>query len=256
MLGRINKKNTEVIESNNVHSIDENESILINSNKSDFDGLTVLKKVFTIGELRKPLHNKDIYKNERFSLFPLMDEYPYHKLLKNIQIKKVVSSLLNTNDFHITTFSSNNLFPNIDKRSYHVDWPYHKYTKDSGNDNLIYPNKLDGVQVLIPLDDFTIENGATMYVPYSHYARRYPTTEILKEGYFTQAEDDDDTEEEKEKKRNKKFACRKRYMLGEVGDVFIYPSTLWHTQGLNTTTTNRRALLINYSPKNIPKKDI
>ncbi len=265
MIGRINKTKVESTD----HLISQNEGnkkeeIIENVDKSEYDGLTVLKNVFTQSELRKALNNTNIKEFERVNLFDKMDDSAFYKLLKNSSIKKAVASLLQTDNFHCTTFSSHTLFPNVDKRCYHVDWPYHKYTKDyleskNGEDNatddLIYSSRLVGVQVIIPLDNFTEENGATMYVPYSNLARRYPSVELLKTGYFSAAFDEDDSEERKERKQSQKFVCKKRFMTGNVGDVFVYPSTLWHSQGLNTTSEIRRALLINFSPKDIPVKD-
>ncbi len=276
MIGRINKTKSEIVEENKT-----SEEIIENMDKSEYDGLTVLKNVFTQSELRKALNNQDIKEFERVNLFDKMNDSAFHKLLKNGSIKKAVSNLLKTTDFHITTFSSHTLFPNVDKRAYHVDWPYHQYTKEflekrenevekrkneveirenevekrENEVDLIYSERLVGVQVIIPLDNFTEENGATMYVPYSNLARRYPSVELLKSGYFTAAFDEDDSEERRERKKSQKFVCKKRFMTGNVGDVFVYPSTLWHSQGLNVTTEKRRALLINFSPKDIPVKN-
>jgi ectoine hydroxylase-related dioxygenase (phytanoyl-CoA dioxygenase family) len=231
----------------------------INNNEIDKqllnEGIIHLKDLFTQSELRKALKNNSFLEQERIGL---PEDSIYIKLFKHPKIRKSIIHLLNTNNYHLTTLSSNTLFPNVDKRAYHVDWPYHKYTQDSGDINTIYEDRLDGVQVIIPLDNFTIENGATMYIPYSYLARRYPSIDILKSGTFEAADSKNENEEDKNnEEENKKplFVCKKKYLLGKVGDVFIYPSTLWHSQGLNITNKPRRALLANFSPKNINKKD-
>lgn len=213
---------------------------------TDFDkqlfreGVIYLKNIFNEKSIKEILENNNFCNEERLVL-------PENSNLLNFfthpSIVNCITLLLETDDYHLTTLSSNTLFPFVDKRSYHVDWPYHKYTSDSGDVNTIYKNRLDGVQVILPLDDFTIENGATMFIPYSHLARRYPSVDILKSGWFEAVD------------CKEKFVCKKKYLLGNVGDVFIYPSTLWHSQGLNITDTPRRALLANFSPKFIDKKD-
>ncbi len=243
-----------------IQGIDDNDidKLLLN------EGIIHLKNCFTQSELRKALKNNSFLEQERVSL---PEDSIYLKLFKHPKIRKSIIHLLNTMDYHLTTLSSNTLFPNVDKRSYHVDWPYHKYTQDSGDINTIYEDRLDGVQVIIPLDNFTIDNGATLYIPYSYLARRYPSIEILKSGTFEAAEtkcNENENENEsnelnesenKKEKEKELFVCKKKYLLGKVGDVFIYPSTLWHSQGLNITDKPRRALLGNFSPKGINKKD-
>ena len=231
----------------------------INNNEIDKqllnEGIIHLKDLFTQSELRKALKNNSFLEQERIGL---PEDSIYIKLFKHPKIRKSIIHLLNTNDYHLTTLSSNTLFPNVDKRAYHVDWPYHKYTQDSGDINTIYEDRLDGVQVIIPLDNFTIDNGATMYIPYSYLARRYPNIDILKSGTFEAAKSSTSTkqtEEEENKEEKELFVCKKKYLLGKIGDVFIYQSTLWHSQGLNITDKPRRALLANFSPKSISKKD-
>ena len=225
-------------------------SILNEVDKKLFDeGIVHLKDIFTQKDLRKSLHNTRFLNTERVSL---PEHSEYLKLFKNNKIRKAIYQLLGTNDYHLTTLSSNTLFNGVDKRSYHVDWPYHKYTDESGDINTIYQERLESVQVIIPLDDFIVENGATMYVPYSYLARRYPSLEILHSGQFEVATFSNKSEKEEKKQT---FVCKKKYMLAKVGDVIVYPSTLWHSQGLNTTIIPRRALLANFSLKDIKRKD-
>jgi ectoine hydroxylase-related dioxygenase (phytanoyl-CoA dioxygenase family) len=214
------------------------------------EGFIHLKSIFTTHDLRKALSDQSILSQDRVSF---AEDHKYTKLLKHPQIKKAISDMLFTTDYHLTTLSSNTLFNDKDTRGYHVDFPYHKYNTDANDMNLIYSDKtLDSVQCIIPLDNFTIENGATMYVPYSYLARRYPTVEILQSGKFTTVPS---TNENEENEIVKTYDCKKKYFLGNVGDVIIYPSTLWHSSGLNTTNTPRRALLANFSPRSVPKKD-
>ncbi len=212
------------------------------------EGFIHLKSLFTTHELRKALKDESILTNDRVG-FP--EDSKYLKFFKHPQIKKAISDILFTTDYHLTTLSSNTLFKDKDTRGYHVDYPYHRYNTEANDMNLIYSDtSIDGVQCILPLDNFTILNGATLYVPYSYLARRYPTVEILQSGKFSTIPSD-----EKEDEIVKTYDCKKKYFLAEVGDVIIYPSTLWHSSGLNTTDTPRRALLANFSPKSVPKKD-
>ncbi len=235
--------------------MEENSNSILNEVDKQLvdEGIILIKNVFTQSELRKALHDERFLKEERVGL---PEDSIYLKLFKKGKVRKAIHQLLGTADYHLTTLSSNTLFKDVDKRSYHVDWPYHKYTNDSGDMNTIYSNRLEGVQVIIPLDNFTVENGATMYVPYSYLARRYPSVELLQSGKFevsTSLDKKGEKEEEEEKKQS--FVCKKKYMLANAGDVIVYPSTLWHSQGLNITEKPRRALLGNFSPKDITKKD-
>jgi ectoine hydroxylase-related dioxygenase (phytanoyl-CoA dioxygenase family) len=203
------------------------------------EGFIHLRSLFSTRDLSEALQDQSILEHERVG-FP--EDHVYLKLFEHPKVKKAIVEILMTPEYHLTTFSSNTLFKGKDTRGYHVDWPYHKYNTDADNLNVVYDGtSVEGVQCIIPLDSFTIENGATMYIPYSHLARRYPTLKILQRGTF-QAE-------------NKAYPCKKKYFLANVGDMVIYPATLWHSAGLNTSDMPRRSLLANFSPIHVPKKD-
>jgi hypothetical protein len=77
------------------------------------------------------------------------------------------------------------------------------------------------LNMLIMLDDFTIENGATYLLEGSHLIESEPTPAF----FF------------KESKR----------VLGKRGDVLFFNSNLWHAAGLNSTSNKRRALTITFT---------
>ncbi|MEE1945132.1 phytanoyl-CoA dioxygenase family protein [Pedobacter sp. KR3-3] len=77
------------------------------------------------------------------------------------------------------------------------------------------------MQLLIMLDDFTIENGATFLLGGSHQADAKP------------GETD--------------FYQKASRAIGKRGDVLLFNSNLWHAAGINTTDTERRALTINFT---------
>ena len=204
------------------------------------EGFIHLRSLYSQTDLHDAITDPQFILNERVVLNPACS---YLKLFEHSEIKQAVKDILSTSDYHLTTFSSNTLFTGKDTRGYHVDWPYHQYNSDANDLNILYPGTgIQGVQCILPLDDFTIENGATMYIPFSHLARCYPTVEILRSGSFTTPSHDI-------------YPCKKKYFVAKVGDVILYPATLWHSAGLNTTTKPRRSLLANFSPPHISRKD-
>ena len=142
--------------------------------------------------------------------------------LKISTLKSVLNLILK--EYHLTTFSSNTLRKEVDGRGFHVDYPYH-------NLNEPYPDEILGVQVNFALDDFTIENGATIYIPDSYKAHCFPN------------------------RNSEYFNKEKKYMLAPKGSVILYRGDMWHTQGINVTDNPRVALLANFSPTHISPKD-
>jgi len=77
------------------------------------------------------------------------------------------------------------------------------------------------VNCLLFLDDFTIENGGTYLLPYSHLKKEKPTDE-----YFF------------------KNAIQ---VTGKSGDLLIFNSNVWHASAKNKTNQGRRGLPITIS---------
>lgn len=71
------------------------------------------------------------------------------------------------------------------------------------------------------LDDFTVENGATMVVPGSHLSGREPNAETDAEANWVHA-------------------------VGKAGSVVIFEGRVWHTTGINRTTETRTGLTTNF----------
>jgi len=84
------------------------------------------------------------------------------------------------------------------------------------------PNFNLRMNMLVMLDDFTIENGATQVLSGSHVQNEQP---------------DDAT-----------FAAGAEYLTGRAGSVVLFNSYLWHRGTLNTTARNRVALTLSYGP--------
>lgn len=77
------------------------------------------------------------------------------------------------------------------------------------------------LNMLVMLDSFTLENGATYVLSGSHQVADRPDDEF----FFRHAE----------------------RFLGEAGDIVLFDSNLWHSAGENRSTSPRRALTIAYS---------
>lgn len=77
------------------------------------------------------------------------------------------------------------------------------------------------LNMLIMLDDFTLENGATYLLEESH----------LKE----------------DKPSNEEFYEKSIRAIGKKGDVLFFNSNLWHAAGINTTNQKRRAITITFT---------
>jgi len=77
------------------------------------------------------------------------------------------------------------------------------------------------MQILVMLDDFTPEKGATLLLPGSHLSGERPS--------------DDE------------FSRRAVPALGEAGQTLVFDSRMWHAAGRNTTDSPRRALTLTFT---------
>jgi len=77
------------------------------------------------------------------------------------------------------------------------------------------------MNLLIMLDDFTLENGATYLLDGSHRKSDKPSEQVFYE-----------------------YASR---AVGSRGDVLFFNSNLWHAAGLNKTHSKRRALTLSFT---------
>ena len=76
-------------------------------------------------------------------------------------------------------------------------------------------------QLLVMLDDFTEDNGATYFLDGSHRQPEKPDKDFF-------------------------FANASR-SVGRAGSIVVFNSNLWHAAGANLTTIPRRALTLNFS---------
>jgi ectoine hydroxylase-related dioxygenase (phytanoyl-CoA dioxygenase family) len=77
------------------------------------------------------------------------------------------------------------------------------------------------LNALVMVDDFTIENGGTLLLPYSHLIEEKPTKKFWEDNCVP--------------------------MTGSPGDIILWNSNIFHASGINKTTQIRRALPITFS---------
>jgi len=119
--------------------------------------------------------------------------------------------------------------PGQSKIRAHIDTPYRfeEYARTT-NDELF------GVQIIIPLDNFTLENGATCILPGSHRDRYY-------------YQDIQDNQEE----YNDLLTTEGFQFVSNPGDALIYNSRTLHSTMPNNSNEFRSALLLNALDVNI-----
>lgn len=77
------------------------------------------------------------------------------------------------------------------------------------------------LNMLIMLDDFTEENGATLLLPYSHLVEAKPSDEF--------------------------FHANAIKANGKKGSILLFNSNIWHAAGINSTNQQRRAMPLTFS---------
>ena len=76
-------------------------------------------------------------------------------------------------------------------------------------------------QALVLLDDFTVDNGATLFLPGSHTAPQKPDHQV--------------------------FEAHARKALGSAGSIYLFDSRIWHAAGVNRTDQPRRCLTLTFT---------
>lgn len=109
----------------------------------------------------------------------------------------------------VYAYTSSSMPPNSSNYSQriHVDCPR------------IIPGYVTNLGATILLDDFTVENGATWYLPGSHELEEPP----VREEFFSRAE----------------------RVLAPAGSVWYFNARTWHAGGVNQTDRWRQALTVN-----------
>ena len=156
----------------------------------------------------------------------VFSEMAAHPVLMNI-LRKFLGT-----EFIMGSIAANRILPGGPGQEPHVDYPYwdsHKPETHPIGFNGSFPMN---AQVSVILDPFTVESGATGYMPGSQKELRYPT-----------AED--------------KFFDTCEQMIGGPGDVALFYGVTWHCAMPNKSDHDRNAVLIQYLPKGVkPMEDM
>jgi ectoine hydroxylase-related dioxygenase (phytanoyl-CoA dioxygenase family) len=152
--------------------------------------------------------------SEGVALNVLNDDFAYIKLLEKLLELGIIKDL--ENNFFKTKFILNSISaldnkPNSPNFSATVHRDIKFFSKD-------LPIMLNG---LVLLDDFTIENGATMLLPNSHKIEEKPSE-------FS-------------------FISECIRATGKKGDILLFNSNIWHCSAPNNTSESRRAIPITFS---------
>ena len=155
----------------------------------------------------------------------------FSRMAAHPALMQILRKFLGT-EFIMGSIAANRILPGGPGQEPHVDYPYWDFHKPE-----THPIGLNGsfpmnAQVSVLLDPFTVESGATGYVPGSQKELRYPT-----------AED--------------RFYERCEQMTGEPGDVALFYGVTWHCAMPNRADHDRSAILIQYLPKWVkPMEDV
>ncbi|UVJ45422.1 phytanoyl-CoA dioxygenase family protein [Pseudomonas sp. LS1212] len=76
-------------------------------------------------------------------------------------------------------------------------------------------------QALVLLDDFTQDNGATLFLPGSHHSAQRPDEAV--------------------------FEREAVKALGRAGSIYLFDSRIWHAAGVNATNNPRRCLTLTFT---------
>lgn len=144
----------------------------------------------------------------------LNDDFAYIKLLEKIMQLGIIKDLENNffkSKFILNSISALDNKPNSPNFSAMVHRDIKFFSKD-------LPIMLNA---LVLLDDFTVENGATMLLPNSHKKEKKPTD-------FS-------------------FITECIRAIGKKGDILLFNSNIWHCSAPNKTNESRRAIPMTFS---------
>jgi ectoine hydroxylase-related dioxygenase (phytanoyl-CoA dioxygenase family) len=146
----------------------------------------------------------------------------FERMAQHPTILAVFSRILG-NELKLGSFAARVLPPGGKAQLPHLDYPYWDlYNGDSfprGINSTFFMN----CQATIMLDDFTVENGATMVAPGTQKLGRWPDQET--------------------------FNAKMIQTTGKAGSVMLMTGLLWHGSGANRTDRSRIGILGQYLPK-------
>lgn len=154
---------------------------------------------------------------------PAKDEV-FRRLCADERMLAILRPILGE-DLMLSSFAANVLHRGARAQEPHVDYPYWDL-----HDRERWPRGLNAsyflaVESVIPLDEFTVENGATAIVPGSQRLACWPDTAD--------------------------FAARHIRVTMRPGALLLFPALMWHAGQSNRSDASRAALLGSYTMKSI-----
>jgi ectoine hydroxylase-related dioxygenase (phytanoyl-CoA dioxygenase family) len=146
----------------------------------------------------------------------------FERMVQQPTILAVFSRILGS-ELKLGSFAARVLTPGAKAQLPHVDYPYWDLYNRETFPRAINAGFFMNCQSTIMLDDFTVENGATMVAPGTQTLGRFP---------------DQPT-----------FDAKMIQTTGKAGSVMLMTGLLWHGSGTNRTDRNRIGILGQYLPK-------
>ncbi len=135
----------------------------------------------------------------------------YFELLENKVINNLVNSVLNEK---AVVHSYNAIINRADNRSKMVGFDFYR-------DQPYFSNTRTSIIVMIPLVDYSSQNGSTEFVPSSHLFEQIPSDDFIKKHTISTS--------------------------GKAGEAFAVDAALWHRAGMNNSNVDRPMIVIKYT---------
>ena len=186
-------------------------------NQIEYDLIKELRNAVSISfvkhrNIQRELNNE--ISSDGVALNVLNDNFAYIKLLQELIKSGFIKDL--QDNFFKSKFILNSISPLDNKpNSPNFSAIIHRDIKFFSKD---LPIMLNG---LVLLDDFTVENGATMLLPNSHKIEEKPT--------------------------DVSFIAECIRAVGKKGDILLFNSNIWHCSAPNYTNESRRAIPMTFS---------
>lgn len=134
----------------------------------------------------------------------------YYKLLENKILNKYIDNILNDKAVvhSYNAIINHNLHSGMVGYKFHRDQPFFKDTRTS-------------VIVMIPLVDYSSENGSTEYVASTHLFETMPSDNFMNSHCISTS--------------------------GKAGEAYMVDAALWHRAGTNKTNISRPMIVIKYT---------
>ena len=117
--------------------------------------------------------------------------------------------------------------PGLPRGEWHADWPFNQGHRS--HVSAPYPDVVMNLVTIWMLTDFTVENGATLYLPGSHLEHDSPHPGGGPLDPLAVLPDE-------------------RQLVGRAGDVGVFDARTWHAVSPNRTAEERVAVVVRYAP--------